>query len=55
MENGMEFNMREEFANLDFNSSRLEQRFIRTMETLARQSDKSIWLSSENRAEAKAI
>jgi hypothetical protein len=52
MENGMEFNMAEEFASLDFNSSRLEQRFIKTMETLAKQPDKSIWFSSENRAEA---
>ena len=55
MENGMELHMREEFASLDFNSKRLEQRFIKTMETLARQPDKSIWFSSENRAEAKAI
>jgi len=51
----MKLNMGEEFAGLDFNSSRLENRFIRTMETLAGQPDKSIWFSSENRAEAKAI
>ena len=49
------FNMEEEFAGLDFNSSRLEKRFIRTMETLSKQPDKSIWSCSENRAEAKAI
>jgi len=49
------FSMEEEFAGLDFNSSRLEKRFIKTMETLAGQPDKSIWFSSENRAEAKAI
>jgi hypothetical protein len=55
MEKGMGFNMEEEFATLDFNSRRLEQRFITTMETLAGQPDKSIWFSSENRAEAKAI
>src|SRR5215469_14361114 len=55
MENGMGFSMEEEFATLDFNSKRLEQRFIRTMETLAGQPDKSIWTCSENRAEAKAI
>jgi len=55
MENGTGLQMREEFAGLDFNSKRLEQRFVRTMETLARQPNKSIWLSSENRAEAKAI
>jgi len=55
MENGIGLHMREEFANVDFNSKRLEQRFVRTMETLAGQPDKSIWVSSENRAEAKAI
>jgi len=49
------FNMKEEFAGLDCNSSRLEKRFIRTMETLSNQPDKSIWFCSENRAEAKAI
>ncbi|MDR2485461.1 MAG: hypothetical protein LBD55_08705, partial [Treponema sp.] len=32
-----------EFEELDFNSKRLEQRFIQTMETLSRQPDKSIW------------
>jgi hypothetical protein len=55
MENGMGLSMQEEFATLDFNSSRLEKRFVKTMETLAGQPDKSIWFSSENRAEAKAI
>ena len=49
------FNMEEEFAGLDCNSSRLEKRFVRTMETLSKQPDKSIWSCSENRAEAKAI
>ena len=49
------FNMEEEFAGLDCNSSRLEKRFVRTMETLSKQPDKSIWFSSENRAEVKAI
>jgi hypothetical protein len=44
--------MEEEFAGLDCNSSRLEKRFIRTMETLSKQQDKSIWFCSENRAEA---
>ena len=48
-------NIEEEFKNLDFNSKRLEKRFIKTMETLAGQPEKSIWFSSENRAEAKAI
>jgi hypothetical protein len=55
MKKGMELSMQEEFAGLDFNSVRLEKRFIKTMETLAGQPDKSIWFSSENRAEAKAI
>jgi hypothetical protein len=52
MAEGKSFNMEEEFAGLDFNSSRLEERFTRTMETLAGQPDKSIWTCSENRAEA---
>ena len=52
---GNTFNMNEEFAGLDFNSSRLEKRFIKTMETLGGQPEKSIWSCSENRAEAKAI
>ena len=55
MEKGTGFDMGEEFSTLDFNSSRLEKRFIKTMETLAGQPDKSIWFCSENRAEAKAI
>jgi hypothetical protein len=50
-----EFSMGEEFAELDFHSIRLEKRFIRTMETLIKQPDKSIWHSSEDRAGAKAI
>ena len=48
----MGLSMREEFTGLDFNSIRLEKRFIRTMETLSEQPDKSIWLCSKNRAEA---
>ncbi|MDR1858275.1 MAG: transposase [Treponema sp.] len=44
--------MKEEFTGPDCNSSRLEKRFVRTMETLSKQPDKSIWFSSENRAEA---
>jgi len=55
MENGTGLSMAEEFAALDFNSNRLEKRFVKTMETLAGQPDKSIWFCSENRAEAKAI
>jgi len=55
MESTAGFNIGDEFINLDFNSSRLEKRFIKTMETLSGQPDKSIWMCSENRAEAKAI
>jgi hypothetical protein len=44
--------MAEEFAGLDFHSIRLENRFVRTMETLAKQPDASIWEASEDRAEA---
>ncbi|MDR3161596.1 MAG: hypothetical protein LBU28_08295, partial [Spirochaetaceae bacterium] len=40
---------------MDFNEARLEKRFVRTMETLSKQPGDSIWASSENRAEAKAI
>jgi hypothetical protein len=49
------FDMAEEFAGLDFHSIRLEERFVRTMETLTKQPAASIWEASENRAEAKAI
>jgi hypothetical protein len=55
MAQGKCFNMEEEFAGLNFHSLRLENRFIRTMETLIGQPDKSIWEASEDRAEAKAI
>jgi hypothetical protein len=55
MAEGKSFDMKEEFAGLNFHSTRLEQRFIRTMETLIQQPDKSIWEASKNRAEAKAI
>jgi hypothetical protein len=49
------FDMEEEFADVDFNEARLEKRFIHTMETLSKQPSNSIWASSKNRAEAKAI
>jgi hypothetical protein len=55
MAQGTSFNMEEEFAGLDFHSLRLEERFVRTMETLIRQPGASIWEASEDRAEAKAI
>jgi hypothetical protein len=49
------FDMEQEFAGLDFHSVRLEERFVRTMETLIRQPDASIWEASEDRAKDKAI
>lgn len=49
------FNMEKEFEGLDFNSSRLENRFVKTMETLSKHPGKSIWFCSGNRGEAKAI
>jgi hypothetical protein len=49
------FDIAEEFADIDFHFIRLENRFVRTMETLIKQPDKSIWEASEDRAEAKAI
>jgi hypothetical protein len=55
MAGGETFNMAEEFAGVDFNEERLDKRFRRTMETLARQPEKSVYGSSANRAEAKAI
>ncbi|MDR1447087.1 MAG: hypothetical protein LBI90_09360 [Treponema sp.] len=47
--------MTKEFADIVFHSIRLEDRCVRTMETLIKQPDKSIWEASEDRAEAKAI
>jgi hypothetical protein len=49
------FNMAKEFAGVDFNEARLEKRLVRTMVTLSKQPDKSIWASSGNRAGAKAV
>jgi hypothetical protein len=49
------FDTAEEFGDLDFHSLRLENRFIRTMKTLEKQPEASIWWGSENRAEAKTI
>jgi hypothetical protein len=45
MAEGKSFDMAKEFANLDFNSVRLEKRFIRTMDTIMEQPDKSILYS----------
>ncbi|MDR2783276.1 MAG: transposase [Treponema sp.] len=55
MAQGTSFNMEEEFAGLDFHSLRVEERFVRTMETLIRWPDASIWEAGEDRAEAKSI
>jgi hypothetical protein len=52
---GRQFDLEEEFAGLDFHSIRLEQRFVRTMETLAQRPDASIWEAGENRDEAEAV
>jgi hypothetical protein len=52
MAQGTSFDMEAEFAGLDFHSVRLEERFVRTMETLTRQPDASIWETSEDWAEA---
>jgi hypothetical protein len=42
----------EESAALDFHSVRLEERFVRAMETLIQQPDASIWVASKDRTEA---
>jgi hypothetical protein len=55
MTEGTRFDLKEEFAGLDFHSVRLEERFVRTMETLIKQPGASIREASEDRAEAKAI
>jgi hypothetical protein len=55
MAGGENFNTAEEFAGVDFNEARLEKRFVRTMETLSRQPDKSMRASNGNRAGAKAV
>ncbi|GMO51549.1 MAG: hypothetical protein Pg6C_16370 [Treponemataceae bacterium] len=46
MAGGEDFNMAEEFAAADFHEERLEKRFRRTMETLAKDPGKSILASS---------
>ena len=45
----------EEFASLKLNSVRLERRFKMVMSDLSEQPDKSIWLASRSRANAKAV
>jgi hypothetical protein len=55
MAGGDSFNMAEEFGDVDFNEKRLEKRFRKTMETLAKDPQKSIYGSCATRAESKAI
>jgi hypothetical protein len=43
MSGGENFNIAEEFAEVEFNELRLEKRFVRTMETLSKQPGNSIW------------
>jgi hypothetical protein len=45
MAGGEDFNLREEFADVNFHDARLEKRFIRTIETLIKDPGKSIWAS----------
>lgn len=49
------FSLDKEFEDIEFNSSRLKNRFLRAMNILMEQPDKSIWVSSGSRSEAKAI
>jgi hypothetical protein len=44
-----------EFKTLDFKSKRLENRFMKTMSDMSNQPDKSIWLASGSRSNAKAV
>ena len=55
MAGGESFNMAEEFAEVDFNEKRLEKRLRKTMETLAKDPQKTIYGSCATRAESKAI
>jgi len=48
------FEISAEFIGIDFGSKRLEERFVKTMENISKEPDKSIWLASGNRSEAKA-
>jgi hypothetical protein len=49
------FDMKKEFAGINFNSKRLEERFRRAIETLAKHPGESIWSCAANRSETKAI
>jgi len=45
----------EEFKTLDLKRKRLEKRFMKAMSDISEQPDKSIWLASGSRANAKAV
>ena len=47
--------MRSEIAGVDFGSKRLDGRFKKVISDLSEQPDKSIWLASGSRANAKAV
>jgi len=47
---GESFDMAEEFAGVDFNEERLEKRLRKTMETLAKYTQRSIYGSCANRS-----
>ena len=46
--------VKKEFQTIDFGSKRLEKRFLKVMSDLSEEPEKSIWLSSGSRANAKA-
>jgi hypothetical protein len=49
------FRIEDDFRDINFHSTRLEERFRNTMVTLFANPDKSIFISSKNRSEAKAV
>jgi hypothetical protein len=55
MTQGKSFDREEECAELDFYSFQVEERLVRTRETLIRQPGASIWEASEEWAEAQGI
>ncbi|MDR0373491.1 MAG: transposase, partial [Nitrososphaerota archaeon] len=46
--------VKKEFQTVNFGSKRLEKRFLRVMSDLAQEPEKSIWLATGSRANAKA-
>jgi len=47
--------IKEEFKTLDFGSKKLEERFVKTMNDISETRDKSIFLASGSRSQAKAV